>query len=124
MLMVRGTRTLHGLLPQPVTSTSGAGSTPAVTQRRLGPVDRTELRGWIEDALARHDRDARERDETVANVTADEIIQGWGQLPLNVRRRTTPAQVQASLTMLTLRRGIVLGRDDADPADAVPGIES
>ena len=88
-------------------------------------MDRTELRGWIEDALSRHDRDARERNETVANVTADEIIDTvWGRLPLDVRRRTTRAQVQASLTMLTLRRGIVLGRDDADPADAVPGIES
>jgi hypothetical protein len=85
-------------------------------------VDRTELRRWIGDALSRHDRDARERDEAVANVTADEIVDAvWGRLPLDVRRQTTRAQVQASLTMLTARRGVQLARDDADVA---PGIES
>lgn len=76
-------------------------------------MDRAELRGWIEDALARHDRDARERDESVANVTVDEIVDAvWGRLPLDVRRRTTRAQVQASLTVLTLRQGIALARKD------------
>jgi hypothetical protein len=85
-------------------------------------VDRTELRRWIGDALARHDRDARERDESVANVTAEEIVDAvWGRLPLDVRRRTTRAQVQASLTMLTARRGIELARDGTEPT---PGIES
>ncbi len=85
-------------------------------------VDRTELRGWIGDALSRHDRDARERDEEVSNVTAEEIVDAvWGRLPLDIRRQTTRAQVQASLTMLTARRGIELARDDAD---GTPGIES
>jgi len=74
-------------------------------------MDRAELRGWIEDALARHDRDARERDESVVNVTVDEIVDAvWGRLPLDVRRAATRAQVQASLTMLTLQRGIALAR--------------
>jgi hypothetical protein len=81
------------------------------------PMDRAELRTWIEDALARHDRDARERDEVVANVTAAEIVDAvWGRLPLAVRRQTTRAQVQASVTMLTLRRGLAMTRDGDDPA--------
>jgi hypothetical protein len=75
-------------------------------------MNRTELRGWIEDALARHDRDARERTETVDDVTADEIIDSvWGRLPLEIRRQTSRAQVQASLTMLTLKHGIAMTRD-------------
>jgi hypothetical protein len=75
-------------------------------------MDRTELRGWIEDALARHDRDARERGESVANVTVDEIVDAvWGRLPLDVRRTATRAQVQASLTVLTLQRGIAFARN-------------
>jgi hypothetical protein len=76
-------------------------------------VDRSQLRQWIEDALARHDRDARERGETVANVTVDEIVDAvWGRLPLEVRREASRAQVQASLTVLTLQRGIAQARDD------------
>jgi hypothetical protein len=76
-------------------------------------VDRSQLRQWIEDALARHDRDARERGEEVANVTVDEIVDAvWGRLPLEVRREVSRAQVQASLTVLTLQRGIALARDD------------
>ena len=72
---------------------------------------RAELRNWIEDALARHDRDARERDEEAANVTVDEILDAvWGRLPLDVRRQTSRAEVQASLTMITLRQGIAMGR--------------
>jgi hypothetical protein len=68
---------------------------------------RAELRGWVEDALSRHDRDARERDETIEGVTVPEIVDAvWGRLPLEVRRQTTRAQVQASLTMLTLRTGM------------------
>jgi hypothetical protein len=74
-------------------------------------MDRVELRGWIEDALARHDRDTRERDESVVNVTVDEIVDAvWGRLPLDVRRAATRAQVQASLTVLTLQRGIAFAR--------------
>lgn len=74
-------------------------------------MDRAELRGWIEDALARHDRDTRERGESVGNVTVDEIVDAvWGRLPLEVRRTVTRAQVQASLTVLTLQRGIALAR--------------
>jgi hypothetical protein len=79
-------------------------------------MDRTELRQLIEDALARHDRDARERDEAASGVTVEEIVDAvWGRLPLDARRRTTRAQVQASLTMLTIRRGIAETRNDADP---------
>lgn len=74
-------------------------------------MERSELRHWIEDALARHDRDARERSENVSNVTVEEIVDAvWGRLPLDVRRRTSRAQVQASLTMLTLRHGIATTR--------------
>jgi hypothetical protein len=84
-------------------------------------VDRAELRRWIEDALARHDRDARERDEAPARPSAAEIVDAvWGRLPLWVRREVTRAQVQASLTMLTLRRGVTATRDEASPT-AVSG---
>jgi hypothetical protein len=80
--------------------------------REAGLMDRAELRGWIEDALARHDRDTRERGESVGNVTVDEIVDAvWGRLPLDVRRTATRAQVQASLTVLTLQRGIALARE-------------
>jgi hypothetical protein len=84
-------------------------------------VDRGELRAWIDDALDRHDRDSRERDEAAGNVTVDEILDAvWGRLPLEVRRRTSRAQVQASLTMTTLRRGISLARGAGSaPAHAV-----
>ena len=76
-------------------------------------VDRSELRGWIDDALTRHDRDVRERNEDIASVTVTEIVDAvWGRLPVQVRRATSRAQVQASLTMLTLRHGIALTRDD------------
>jgi hypothetical protein len=76
-------------------------------------VDRTQLRGWIEDALSRHERDALERGEDVASSTVAEIVDAvWGRLPLEVRRGTTRPDVQASLTMLTLRHGIALARND------------
>lgn len=80
-------------------------------------MDRAELRSWIEDALRRHDRDARERDEDAGTVTVPEIVDAvWGRLPVAVRRSTTRAQVQASLTMLTLRHGIARNREHgADP---------
>ena len=88
-------------------------------------MDRPELRGWIEDALARHDRDARERDEAASKVTIEEILDAvWGRLPLDVRRRTTRAQVQASLTVITLRRGIMIAHDQGQGGSASPGIES
>ncbi len=83
-------------------------------------VNRSELRGWIEDALARHDRDSRERTETVENVTVEEIVDAvWGRLPLSIRRQTNRAQVQASLTMLTLRHGIAMTREDVDTTPAI-----
>jgi hypothetical protein len=83
-------------------------------------VKRAELRSWIEDALVRHDRDARERDEEAANVTVEEILDAvWGRLPLEVRRQTSRAEVQASLTMITLRQGIAMGRGPESP-----GVES
>lgn len=70
-------------------------------------MNRAELRRWVEDALARHDRDARERDESIENVTVAEIVDAvWGRLPLEIRRQTSRANVQASLTMLTLRSGL------------------
>jgi hypothetical protein len=76
-------------------------------------VKRAELRAWVEDALSRHDRDARERDETIEGVTVSEIVDAvWGRLPLEVRRQTTRAQVQASLTMLTLRTGMANAAGD------------
>lgn len=85
-------------------------------------MNRTELRAWIEDALARHDRDAQERGEVPAHATVDEIVDAvWGRLPLEVRRETTRAQVQASLTMLTVRQGLAMAREDVAEA---PGIES
>ncbi|MDQ2750427.1 MAG: hypothetical protein ABI775_03485 [Pseudonocardiales bacterium] len=83
-------------------------------------MNRSELRGWIEDALARHDRDSRERTETVENVTVEEIVDAvWGRLPLLIRRQTNRAQVQASLTMLTLRHGIAMTREDVDTTPAI-----
>jgi hypothetical protein len=83
-------------------------------------VDRSELRGWIEDALTRHDRDTRERAEPVASVAVDEIVDAvWGRLPVSIRRQTTRAQVQASLTMLTLRHGIAMTRDDHGPTTPI-----
>ena len=94
---------------------------------KAGLVDRSQLRQWIEDALARHDRDTRERGEAVANVTVDEIVDAvWGRLPLEVRREVSRAQVQASLTVLTLQRGIALARDDASggPDDGAPPLRS
>jgi hypothetical protein len=86
-------------------------------------MDRSELRRWVEDALARHDRDTRERGESVENVTVPEIVDAvWGRLPLEIRRQTTQAQVQASLTMITLRRGIAGQRVDVpDPAAVEAG---
>ena len=80
-------------------------------------LDRAELRGWISDALVRHDRDITERGETATRASAEEIIDAvWGRLPLEVRRRTTRGQVQASLSMLTLRNSIALARTSAAPA--------
>ena len=88
--------------------------------RQTDVVDRAQLRSWIEDALARHDRDVRERDEVVANVTAAEIVDAvWGRLPLAVRRKATRAEVQASVTMLTLRRGIAMMRNDVEAPAAI-----
>jgi hypothetical protein len=84
-------------------------------------VERSELRQWVEDALSRHDRDARERSESVENVTVPEIVDAvWGRLPLEIRRGTTRGQVQASLTMITLHRGIAARRNDADGDAAEP----
>lgn len=74
-------------------------------------MDRRQLRGWIEDALSRHERDAGERGEDVTSSTVVEIVDAiWGRLPVQVRRATTRADVQASLTMLTLRHGIAVNR--------------
>jgi hypothetical protein len=85
-------------------------------------MDRAQLRSWVEDALARHDRDTRERDESVENVTVSEIVEAvWGRLPLEVRRQSTPAQVQASLTMITLRRGIA---EQRSPEAGTPEVEA
>jgi hypothetical protein len=67
-------------------------------------MDVAELRGWIEDALSRHQRDVGERDEEVAGASTEEVVDAvWGRLPLAVRRTVSRSQVQASLTMLTLR---------------------
>ena len=78
-------------------------------------MDRGELRSWVDDALTRHDRDARERGETIENVTVPEIMDAvWGRLPLEVRRANSRGQVQASLTMITLRRGIAAQRYSPD----------
>jgi hypothetical protein len=85
----------------------GIGTAVESKTRRMEPVDRTQLRSWIEDALSRHERDVRERAEDVSSSTVSEIVDAtWGRLPLHVRRATTRAEVQASLTMLTLRHGI------------------
>lgn len=79
-------------------------------------MDRAQLRAWIEDALSRHERDARERGEDIESVTVTEIVDAvWGRLPLEVRRSTNRAAVQASLTMLTLRHGIASTRDAPTP---------
>ncbi|MEO6702545.1 MAG: hypothetical protein ABI140_19975 [Jatrophihabitantaceae bacterium] len=76
-------------------------------------MDVTELRRWIEDALVRHSRDAAERDEEPAELSTEEIVDAvWGRLPLAVRRQASRAQVQASLTMLSLRHRIAV----IDPA--------
>jgi hypothetical protein len=70
-------------------------------------MDRAELRVWIEDALNRHERDAHERGENLAGATVTEIVDAvWGRLPLHVRRITARSDVQASLTMLTLRHSV------------------
>jgi len=72
--------------------------------RQAGLMDVAELRGWIEDALSRHQRDVQERDEQVACASTEEVVDAvWGRLPLAVRRTVSRSQVQASLTMLTLR---------------------
>jgi hypothetical protein len=84
-------------------------------------LNRTELRGWIEDALARHDRDVRERDESAAAPTVAEIVDAvWGRLPLQVRREVSRAQVQAGLTVLTAQRGAAGSRDVPPGAHALP----
>jgi hypothetical protein len=81
-------------------------------------MDRGELRSWVEDALSRHDRDARERGETISDVRVQEIVDAvWGRLPLEVRRGTSRAAVQASLTMLTLRHGIARGGPSSTKPD-------
>lgn len=75
-------------------------------------VSRNELRGWIEDALARYDRDVRERGESAERPTVTEIVDAvWGRLPLEVRRQVSRAQVQAGLTLLTAQSGAALGRE-------------
>lgn len=87
------------------------------------PMDVAELRGWIEDALSRHQRDARERDEVLAELTTDEIVDAvWGRLPLAVRREVSRAQVQASLTMLTLRHRFGGAAPDTGEQGALPGL--
>jgi hypothetical protein len=84
---------------------------------QTGTVDRSELRGWIEDALSRHERDAAERREDVTSSTVGEIVDAvWGRLPLDVRRACTRAEVQASLTMLTLRHGLAGRPEPTGPA--------
>jgi hypothetical protein len=86
-------------------------------------VERSELRQWIEDALNRHQRDVRERGEDVGHDTVSEIVDAvWGRLPLEIRRATTRSEVQASLTMLTLRHGIAMTR--SDQASPPPPIDS
>lgn len=71
------------------------------------------MRVWIEDALNRHERDAHERAENLTGVTAPEIVDAvWGRLPLHVRRTVARSDVQASLTMLSLRHGIARRRND------------
>ena len=88
--------------------------------RKREVVGGAELRSLFEDAMGGHDRDVRERDEVVANVTAAEIVDAvWGRLPLAVRRKATRAEVQASVTMLTLRRGIAMMRNDVEAPTAI-----
>jgi hypothetical protein len=78
-------------------------------------VNRGELRACIEAALARHDRDARERGESNDHPTVDEIVDAvWGRLPLEVRRQVTRAQVQAGLTVLTALGGAARSAGPAD----------
>ena len=85
-------------------------------------MDRAELRSWVEDALTRLDRDVAERDETPSGVTVTEIVDSvWGRLPLEIRRATSRAQVQASLTLLTVRRGLGVGRPEEPERRAVEG---
>ena len=85
-------------------------------------MERSELRHWIEDALSRHERDVRERGEDVGHETVSEIVDAvWGRLPLEIRRATSRPEVQASLTMLTLRHGIA--RTRRDPAAPPPAID-
>lgn len=70
--------------------------------------------------MARHDRDVSERTETITDVTAEEVVDSiWGRLPLAVRRASSRAQVQASLTMLTLRHGIAMSRNHSGPTHEV-----
>ena len=59
-------------------ATSNRSWTRASSDGSLQPLDRPELRGRIEDALARHDRDARERDEAASKVTVEEILDAVG----------------------------------------------
>jgi hypothetical protein len=88
-------------------------------------VDRSELRAWINDALARHERDATDRHEELHAVTVEEILDAvWGRLPLEVRRATSRAQVQASLAMTTLRQHISTGHHGPPRATVPPSIES
>ena len=79
------------------------------------------MRSWIEDALARYDRDVRERDEQPERVSVEEIVDSvWGRLPVEIRRRVSRSEVQASLTLLTLRHGIARTREQDRPRPAVP----
>ncbi len=81
-------------------------------------MDRAELRSWVEDAITRHDRDVRERGEVIENVAVSEVVDAvWGRLPLEVRRQTTRAQVQASLTVRAARSSSS-ARDRAEPTDS------
>lgn len=93
---------------------------------QAGRVNRSELRGWIDDALARHDRDVHERGEDLRFLSVDEIVDAvWGRLPLEVRRQTTRAQVQASLTVLTALRGLAVAHpegEDAGPSQLPGGL--
>lgn len=84
-----------------------------------------ELRRWIEDALARHNRDALERaEEPAVDVTTSEIVDAvWGRLPLAVRREASRAQVQASLTMLSLRHRMGNAAPDGGPGELARGLE-
>jgi hypothetical protein len=83
-------------------------------------MDVAELRQWIEDALSRHQRDLTERAEQPAEASTEEIVDAvWGRLPLQVRRQVSRAQVQASLTMLSLRYGLAGVRPSA-AADGGP----